>query len=102
MTTELAQATTPSFGAGTSSSTGEPAMVDAREQLYNDRQTGTINQVQLPKERITRLHGVLFDLDPHLYLAGNGLVEPDGDPATFYQSIKPVLARHPLAGKAEV
>jgi hypothetical protein len=75
---------------------------DLREQLYNERAQGRLVDVQLPAERIVRLHGVLFDLDPRLYRAGNGVFEPAATPQAFYDNIKPVLARHPLVAKAEI
>jgi hypothetical protein len=76
--------------------------LDFREQLYNDRRTGLIHEVQLPLERVTTLHGVMIDLDPKLYRAGNPFFPPAADPRAFYQGIKPVLDRHPLARHAEV
>jgi hypothetical protein len=79
-----------------------PECSDLREQLYNDCRRGTFAEVQLPRERITRLHAIMMDLDPKLLRAGNGLVEPDADPATFHQRIRPVLDRHRLAAHAEV
>jgi hypothetical protein len=75
---------------------------DLREQLVNDRKTGTVAQVQLPLERITTLHGIPFDLDPKLYIPGNPLFPPADDPAVFFQNIEAVLNRHPLASAAEV
>jgi len=75
---------------------------DQREQLYNDRRTGTFAEVQLPLERITRLHAIMLDLDPKLLRAGNGLFEAADDPETFHQFIRPALDRHPLAAGAEV
>jgi hypothetical protein len=84
--------------------TNEPYMtnLDIREQLYNDRKTGTLAEVQLPLERITTLHGILFDLDPGLYRRGNMLFPPADDPKEFHDLIRPVLDRHPLARAAEV
>ena len=75
---------------------------DVREQLYNEQKTGTIVETQLPLERITTLHGILFDLDPRLYLPGNTIFPPDDDPQAFYEKVRPVLDRHPLARFAEV
>jgi hypothetical protein len=75
---------------------------DVREQLYNERKTGKVGEVQVPRERITRHLGILFDLDPRLYLPSNPLFPPDDDPKRFYEKIKPVLDRHPLARSAEV
>jgi hypothetical protein len=75
---------------------------DAREQLYNDRRIGPVGEVQLPAERITTLHGIMFDLDPGLYRPGNTLLPPHHDPRAFYEQVAPVLGRHPLARSAEV
>jgi hypothetical protein len=76
--------------------------LDAREQLCNDRRTGSIYDVQLPTERVTRLHGIMIDLDPGLLLPSNPYFPPADDPRAFYQAISPVLSRHPLARQAEV
>jgi hypothetical protein len=76
--------------------------LDTREQLCNERQTGPAPQVSLCRERITQLHGVMFDLDPKLLAPDNPLFPPDDEPAAFYAKIQPVLDRHPLARSAEV
>jgi hypothetical protein len=81
---------------------GGQASVDWREALYNDRPIGPVGHIQVPAERITRLHGIVLDLDPRLYLPGNVLFPPDDDPCAFYENIRPVLERHPLARHAEV
>ena len=44
----------------------------------------------------------MMDLDPKLLRTDNGLFEPDADPDTFHQGIRPVLDRHPLAAHGEV
>jgi hypothetical protein len=75
---------------------------DLREQLYNDRKTGTFAEVQLPLERITTLLGFFSDLDPKLYRPGNPLFPPDDDPKRFFDRVRFVLDRHPLARDAEV
>jgi hypothetical protein len=75
---------------------------DLREQLYNERKAGTFAEVQLPLERITTLHGFFFDLDPKLYRPGNPLFPPGDDAKRFFDLIRPVLDRHPLARDAEV
>jgi hypothetical protein len=75
---------------------------DSREQLCNDRKIGNFFEVQLPLERITALHGFLIDLDPKLYRPGNPIFPPDDDPRVFFEAVKPVLDRHPLARFAEV
>jgi hypothetical protein len=76
--------------------------IDLREQLYNDRAQGPVTQVQLPLERITVLRGILIDLDPALYKPGNPLFTPDDDPTAFFDNIRPVVDRHPLARFAEI
>jgi hypothetical protein len=73
-----------------------------REQLYNQRESGTFAVVQLPLERITTLYGFFFDLDPGLYRHGNPLFPPDDDPRRFFELVRHVLDRHPLARDAEV
>jgi hypothetical protein len=75
---------------------------DQREALYNDRPTGPASLVQVPTERITALQGIVFDLDPKLYIPENRLFTPDPDPRRFYDNIRPVLDRHPLARSGEV
>jgi hypothetical protein len=75
---------------------------DLREQLVNERKVGTFAEVQLPLERITTVHGILLDLDPKLYRPGNTLFPPDADPKVFFENVKAVLDRHPLARSAEV
>ena len=75
---------------------------DLREQLVNERRTGTFGQVQLPLERITTVHAFLLDLDPKLYVARNPFFPPADDPEVFFHNIEPVLNHHPLAGTAEV
>jgi hypothetical protein len=75
---------------------------DLREQLYNRRECGSFADVQLPLERITTLHGFFFDLDPGLLRLGNLLFPPDDDPGRFFELVRPVLDRHPLARDAEV
>lgn len=76
--------------------------IDVREQLYNDQLKGPIEEIQLPKESITSLHGIMIDLDPKLLVAGNPLFPPADDPEAFFAGIQPVLERHPLARHAEV
>jgi hypothetical protein len=75
---------------------------DVREQLVNEQLTGTATQIQIPAQCVTLLHGILFDLDPMLYRAGNALFPPDQDPRRFFENIRPILDRHPLARSAEV
>lgn len=76
--------------------------VDLRQQLYNEGLQGPVQRIQLPRERITRLNGILFDLDPKLLVPNNLYFPPADDPRAFYEAIRPVLERHPLACHAEV
>jgi hypothetical protein len=76
--------------------------MDEREALFNERAVGPIYAIQIPAERITRLGGILFDLDPKLLIANNPLFPPAAEPRAFYAGIRPVLERHPLARFAEV
>jgi hypothetical protein len=75
---------------------------DVREALYNERATGPANRIQLPLERITTLHGILFDLDSKWLVPANAIFPPAEEPKDFYAGIKGVIDRHPLARSAEV
>jgi hypothetical protein len=75
---------------------------DLREQLYNERKAGTFAEVQLPLERITTLYGFFFDLDPGLLRPGNPLFPPGDGPKCFFDRVRHVLDRHPLARDAQV
>jgi hypothetical protein len=46
-----------------------PPNVDVREALYNDRRVGLVGQVQMPREAVARLHGLMVDLDANLLKA---------------------------------
>jgi hypothetical protein len=74
---------------------------DRREQLYNQRLTGSFGEVQMPLECITTLHGFMIDLDPSLYRPDNPFFPPDKNPKSFLKKITPVLNRHPLGRFAE-
>jgi hypothetical protein len=83
---------------------GKPpaAVEDIREALYNDQATGPAYKIQMPRERITVLHGILFDLDPRVLIPGNPIFPPAEEPKAFYAGIQPVLERHPLVRSSEV
>lgn len=78
------------------------APLDVRERIQNEGGTGSFADVQLPAERITKLNGIILDLDPKLLAPGNGIFEPDDSPRAFYDKIVNALGRHPLARSAEV
>lgn len=83
--------------------TADTAQLDWREQLFNEGLRGPINIVQLSRDRITKLNGILFDIDPKLF--GTSAIIPyvPMDPAKFYAVVlKPWLSRHPVLAKAEV
>jgi hypothetical protein len=79
-----------------------PGADDVREALYNDGATGPAPAVQLPAESVTRLRGIMLDLDPGRLAPGNPLFPPDADPDRFHASVRPVLDRHRLARHAQV
>jgi hypothetical protein len=79
-----------------------PGLVDLREGLWNDRPIGPASHIQLPRERISTLHGIVTDVDAKTLLSGNDLFPSDPDPRKFFELIRPVLSRHPLARHAEV
>jgi hypothetical protein len=79
------------------------ASLDLREQLVNDGTTGTITEVSLPEANITRLRGILSDVDPKLLRAPANNNINSNDPITVYQNvIMPMLVRHKVLAKAEV
>jgi len=76
--------------------------VDLRESLSNDHEIGPIHDVSLCLERITRLHGIMIDLDPKFLEPGNPLFPPAAESVEFFKSIEAVIDRHPVLKDAEV
>ncbi len=77
--------------------------VDYRESLVNDRKTGLAATIQIPKEMITSLHGIMIDIDPHLLRADALPAGSLETPTKLYElAVRYWLARHPLYTKAEV
>ena len=77
--------------------------VDLREQVYNGRETGPIQRVQLATDNITTLHGIVFDIDPDLYRDNAPLIVAGSDPKRFYEeTLGPWLGRHAALAGAEV
>jgi len=76
--------------------------LDLREQLVNGRLRGPIQMVSIPREQVTRLHGIMLDFDPDHYREKNALFDPSDDPQIFFNNLQPVLDRHTLARHAEV
>ena len=91
-----------SLASGSPAGKGPGDPVDCREQLWNAGLTGPAGSIQVPAERITRLSGILLDLDPGKLVADNPWFPPADDPLRFLANIRPVLRRHPLARHAEV
>jgi len=74
---------------------------DEREALYNNRLTGPASKIQLPRECVTQLYGLMTDVDPQI-LKPNPWFPPAETPQLFLTGITPVLARHPILRNAEV
>ena len=81
----------------------ETTNVDLREALFNDGAIGPIGSIQVSTERVVALRGIMFDIDPDLFLHGGLIATIPQDAAEFYrETIKPMLDRHPVLKKAEV
>jgi hypothetical protein len=77
--------------------------IDLREQLFNNREIGPIDQVQLPLLNITQLWGVMYDLDPPIFLPGPLTPGADSGPEAFFErTVAGWLSRHPVLEAAEV
>ena len=59
---------------------------DLREALYNDRPVGPAPRIQMPREAVTRLHGLMVDLDANI-LEPNPWFPPGGTPEEFHDGI---------------
>jgi hypothetical protein len=73
--------------------------VDLREQLFNGRAVGPIERVQLAAVNITTLHGVLYDIDPGIFVQS---VDGEQHGAFYERVLRPMLDRHPVLAAAEV
>jgi hypothetical protein len=58
--------------------------IDLRETLWNEGLTGPAGLIQVPTERITRLRGILLDLDPAKLIAENPWFPPADNPVEFH------------------
>ncbi len=76
---------------------------DWREQLFNDGFCGSIQQIQVSKERVTQLLGILFDIDLGI-IKPNPLIPnlPSTANEFYYGIAQHWLSRHPVLNKAEV
>src|SRR5262245_25615845 len=70
-------------------------LVDYREQLFNEGNVGPIDHIQVSTERIVRLNGILFDIDPQNLRESPLLPAVLQDPEQFYQAyVQRWLANH--------
>jgi hypothetical protein len=78
-------------------------LVDLRERLCNDGETGPAERLSLPEAMITSLRGILLDCDPK-WIRKDFLPVPVRDnPTKFYTAfVRELLARHPVLSRAEV
>src|SRR5262245_12835316 len=74
---------------------------DLREALFNARPVGLASHIQVPREGVTRLWGLVIDLDANI-LKANPWFPPADTAETFYAAILPVLERHPVLQHAEI
>lgn len=101
-TTGSGQDDTP-ISSPVTNSTTDDARIDLREQLYNAGKCGPITDIQLPKECITELKGILFDIDPWLFRQSTAIPEIPCNPEEFYRLVLMLwLSQHPVLQKAEV
>jgi hypothetical protein len=77
------------------------SQVDLREALYNDRAVGPVTQIALPREAVTKLHGLVVDLDANV-LKDNPWFPPAATAEEFLAAVQPVLNRHPILRNAEI
>ena len=95
--------TDPAPTTNLNSANAETTNVDLREALFNDGAIGPIGSIQVSTERVVSLRGIMFDIDPDLFLQGSLIAAIPQDAAEFYREIvKPMLDRHPVLKKAEV
>ncbi len=76
---------------------------DIREQLVNEGLTGPFTHIQVSTDRIAKLRGILFDIDPDILQSGLLLPQISLDPVELYQqTVKVWLDRHPTLRDCEV
>jgi len=77
--------------------------LDLRKQLFNEAEVGPIERIQVSTQRIVKLRGILFDIDPPNYRRGPLLRKPSEDPRVFYKRyLRKWLDRDPVLSKCEV
>jgi hypothetical protein len=77
------------------------AFTDISEAFYNNRPVGPAPQIQLPREAVVRLWGLVVDLDADL-LKPNPWFPPADTAEAFYTAIRPALGRHEALRHAEI
>jgi len=76
---------------------------DQREQLFNEGACGQFSKVQVSRERVAQLQGILFDLDMRMLNTSPLITEPAVAPVDFYHRyVQDWLSRSPVLNKAEV
>ena len=76
---------------------------DIREQLFNEGLIGPISHIQVSTERIARLRGILFDIDPGILRPGTLLPGLSRDPVELYErTVKGWLERDTTLSNCEV
>jgi hypothetical protein len=78
----------------------DPHQIDLREALFNEQAVGPAPRVQAPREGVTRLAGLVTDVDADL-LKPNVWFPPAGGAEDFFKAIRPTLERHPVLRHAE-
>ena len=79
------------------------AINDQREQLFNEGASGQFSEVQVSRERVAQLRGIMFDIDMRMLNASPLITEPAVAPADFYhRDVQNWLGRNPVLSKAEV
>lgn len=77
--------------------------VDTRKQLFNDGAVGLASKIQVSSDRITKLNGIMFDLDPDHYQESGLLPSIPKSTKEFYSQIaKGWFLNHPVLAKCEV
>ena len=91
------------LASGSPAGKGPGDVIDLREQLVNQRESGPYRAVQLITEQVATLHAFFLDLDLHLIRPGPLAPGLEVGPAAFYeQTVRHWLARHPVLADAEV
>lgn len=81
----------------------EDTHIALREQLYNQGSVGLVEAISMPEAQITRLKGILLDIDCKFFKPSEIVPQPSVSPNQFYERyVVKWLERHPALSKAEV